>query len=160
MQFLEKRAASASHQKADAARCRFCGNVQGWQVTQKSLQIGQDLHTRRGRVHNSLRRACRSDKFPNMDSWLVGKTPGSTSGPIITEMRLCVMEGHLGVDVIARSEQHPHVFVWVNAHTKEVQHCRQVAAVDTAMLAQIQVCEMLPSERLPSATSVSLKSHG
>ena len=75
-------------------------------------------------------------------------------------MRICVIEGHLGVDVIARSEQHPHVFVWVNAHTKEVQHCRQVTAVDTAMLAQIQVCAMLPSEGLPSATSVSLKAMG
>ena len=41
VQFLEKRAASASHHKADAARCRFCGNLQGLQVAQKACKLGK-----------------------------------------------------------------------------------------------------------------------
>ena len=69
-------------------------------------------------------------------------------------------EGSAGTDVKVPSTSNFEILIWVNAFTDEVQHCRQIAAINTVILTENQNNETSEGPGEPVAPSVTLIAKG
>ena len=84
-------------------------------------------------------------------------SPGSRIGPI-KELSIFNTEGNVDIDVKVPSTSKPEILMWVNACTEEVQHCCQIAEINTVILTQNQNNETSEGSRKPVAQGVNLAS--